>query len=62
MGSEGGDTMSSILENVGIFLGGIGTGIALHRMLMGFVLDKWPDDLCAYCEWLGRKKSRHKRK
>ena len=54
--------MYPIVEAVTIFLGGIGAGIALHRILMGFVLDKCPDDLCAYCEWLGRKKNHRKRK
>lgn len=39
---------------------GIALGIALHRFIMALVLEKSPDTLCAYCEWLGRKKGRYK--
>lgn len=39
------------------FLVGIAAGIALHRLLMALVLKASPDSVCAYCEWLGRKKS-----
>lgn len=43
-----------------LFLVGIAAGMALHRLIMAIVLGKSPDTLCAYCEWLGRKRSRHK--
>jgi len=39
-----------------LFVVGVSVGIALHRLLMAMVLDSSPDTLCAYCEWLGRKK------
>lgn len=45
-----------------VFLLGITVGIILHRLIMAMVLDKAPDSQCAYCEWLNRKKSRHKRR
>ena len=50
-----------IQEAAAIFILGIAVGIALHRLLMALVLEKSPDTQCAYCEWLGRKKSRHKK-
>lgn len=43
-----------------VFIAGIGAGIAIHRLIMVIVLEKSPDDLCTYCEWLERKKSRQK--
>lgn len=42
-----------------LFIAGIAAGIALHRLIMTIVLENSPDTPCAYCEWLGRKKSRH---
>lgn len=45
---------------VATFIAGVACGIALHRLIMAIVLERCPDDKCAYCEWLGRKKSRHK--
>ncbi|MFR8953988.1 MAG: hypothetical protein ACLVH7_07750 [Flavonifractor plautii] len=45
---------------VAMFFIGIAVGMALHRLIMAMVLEKSPDTLCAYCEWLGRKRSRHK--
>lgn len=45
---------------VALFLVGVAIGMALHRLIMAMVLEKSPDTLCAYCEWLGRKRSRHK--
>lgn len=47
--------------NVVLFLVGVFVGMALHRLIMAMVLEKSPDTLCAYCEWLGRKRRRHKR-
>ena len=44
-----------------VFIAGIAGGIALHRLFMVIVLEKSPDRLCTYCEWLERKKSRQKR-
>ena len=44
-----------------LFILGIALGIALHRGLMAFVLWTSPDNICAYCEWFGRKKNRHKK-
>lgn len=46
---------------VALFIAGIAVGIALHRFIMAIVLENSPDTPCAYCEWLGRKKSRHKK-
>lgn len=40
---------------------GISLGIALHRLLMALVLKASPDSLCAYCKWLNKKRSRHKK-
>lgn len=54
--------MGTLGVSITCFILGVGAGMGLHRILMAFVLDKAPDDLCAYCEWLGRKKSRHKKK
>ncbi len=48
-------------EYIATFLFGGAFGVALHRFIMTQVLEKSPDTLCAYCEWLGRKKSRHKK-
>lgn len=45
---------------VALFLVGVAVGMALHRLIMAMVLEKSPDTLCAYCKWLGRKRSRHK--
>lgn len=42
------------------FVLGIGVGIAVHRFIMAWVLDRDPDTMCAYCEWMGRKKNHHK--
>ncbi len=50
------------MEYAVVFISGITVGIALHRLIMAMVLDKSPDSQCAYCEWLNRKKSRHKRR
>lgn len=47
--------------NVVLFPVGVAVGMALHRLIMAMVLEKSPDTLCAYCEWLGRKKHHHKR-
>lgn len=44
-----------------LFILGVAVGIALHRGLMAFVLAASPDNVCAYCEWFGRKKNRHKK-
>jgi hypothetical protein len=44
-----------VLEMLGYLLVGIGLGILLHRAIMAFVLARAPDNLCAYCEWMGRK-------
>lgn len=49
------------MEVLAFFIAGIATGIALHRLIMAFALGRSPDTFCAYCEWLGRKKSRHKK-
>lgn len=45
---------------IAIFIIGLAAGIALHRLFMAMVLDRIPDTYCAYCEWMARKKSRHK--
>ena len=47
--------------NVVLFLVGVFVGMALHRLIMAMVLEKSPDTLCAYCEWLGRKRRRIER-
>lgn len=52
--------MAITAESVSLFIVGVACGIALHRFIMALVLENSPDTLCAYCEWLGRKKSRHK--
>lgn len=44
---------------VALFLVGVTVGIGVHRLVMAMVLERSPDTLCAYCEWLGRKRSRH---
>lgn len=47
---------------IALFLVGIAVGIGIHRLIMAMVLERSPDtSLCAYCEWLGRKRSRHKK-
>lgn len=46
---------------VALFIIGVAAGIALHRFIMALVLEADPDTKCAYCEWLGRKRSRHKK-
>lgn len=43
-----------------IFLAGISIGILFHRFLMTLILERSPDTLCSYCEWLGRKRGCHK--
>ena len=43
-----------------LFILGVAVGIALHRGLMALVLAASPDNVCAYYEWFGRKKNRHK--
>ena len=45
---------------VALFLVGMVVGMALHRLIMAMGLERSPDTICAYCEWLGRKRSRHK--
>ena len=44
---------------IAVFIVGMAAGMALHRLIMFLVLDASPDNICAYCEWLGRKRSRH---
>ena len=51
--------MISIETGAALFVAGMAAGVALHRLIMAMVLEKAPDDICAYCEWLGQK-SRHK--
>ena len=34
---------------------------AVLALIMAMVLEKSPDTLCAYCEWLGRKRRRIER-
>ena len=46
---------------VALFLIGVAVGMMLHRLIMAIVLQVAPDTLCAYCEWCGRKKDRHKK-
>lgn len=46
---------------VSMLIIGIGIGIAVHRLAMAIILEKYPDNICAYCEWCERKKSRHKK-
>lgn len=46
---------------IAAFILGIGGGVHLHRLIMAMVLDRSPDNICAYCEWMGRKKSRRKK-
>lgn len=43
-----------------MFILGIALGIALHRLLMAFVLMADPDTKCAYCAWLHRGRCRYK--
>lgn len=43
-------------DKIAAILIGMALGIALHRLIMAIVLEHSPDDMCAYCEWLGRKK------
>lgn len=51
-----------IFETVAVaFLLGVAIGIAIHRFIMALVLEKSPDTLCAYCEWLRAKRNRHKK-
>jgi len=45
---------------VALFILGVATGIALHRLIMAMILNKSPDTLCAYCEWL-REKQNHRK-
>lgn len=45
---------------VALFILGNATGIALHRFIMALILEKSPDTICAYCEWLGMKRRRKK--
>ena len=42
---------------IALFFAGIAVGIALHRFIMAIVLERSPDTLCAYCEWIGRKRN-----
>lgn len=44
-----------------LFLG-IALGIGLHRLIMILVLERLPLDMCAYCEWLGRRKNRRNKR
>lgn len=50
-----------VLEKIiAAFIVGMVAGIGLHRLLMAMILERSPDDICAYCEWLERKKeNRH---
>lgn len=43
-----------------LFVLGIAVGIAVHRLIMAFVLWCRPDSRCAYCVWLGKNKNRRK--
>lgn len=53
--------MVTLETAIALFIAGIGTGIALHRLIMAMVLDNSPDTICAYCEWLGRKKGKEQK-
>ena len=48
--------------NIALFILGMGVGIALHRFIMALALNRVPDDLCSYCEWLDRKKRLRKKR
>lgn len=47
---------------IALFIAGMAAGIALHRLLMAFILRKAPDSMCAYCEWMDRRKRYRKKK
>lgn len=53
--------MINLEITVAIFIAGIAAGIGLHRLIMALVLENSPDTQCAYCEWLGRNKGRHRK-
>ena len=46
---------------IAVLIAGVAAGIGLHRFIMAIILERSPDSVCSYCEWLGRKKSRHKK-
>lgn len=50
-----------VIKVITVFLIGAAVGMALHRLIMAMVLEKYPDDICVYCEWLDRKRSRHRK-
>lgn len=45
---------NAMAKSVAIFILGAAVGIAVHRMVMAYVLFRTPDDRCAYCEWLNK--------
>ena len=47
---------------IALFIAGMAAGIALHRLLMAFILRKAPDSMFAYCEWMDRRKRYRKKK
>jgi len=49
------------IKAIVIFLVGMAVGMVLHRLIMAIVLEKHPNDICTYCEWADRKRSRYGR-
>ena len=47
--------MVSIEISIALFIAGVAVGIAVHRLIMMFVLCKVPDSICVYCEWMSRR-------
>lgn len=39
-------------EKLAILFLGMALGVALHRLVMAFVLWKPPDNRCSYCQWV----------
>ncbi len=58
---KGGIDLGSTVVAIVLFILGNATGIALHRFIMAIVLQRSPDTICAYCEWLGMKRRKSKR-
>lgn len=49
-----------MVTKIVVFIVGAVAGILIHRFIMALVLEKSPDTICAYCEWMGRKDKHRK--
>ena len=53
--------MVSFEMGAALFLLGVASGIALHRLLMAMVLGQSPDSIRSYRKWMETGKQKHRR-